>query len=81
MGRRDELGSVTESFIVRDAMGRERVETREILIDTASLPYSYCAFLYDTDFTSWGYAIGYGHSEEQAVERLLEELESRAEDE
>lgn len=45
---------------------------RTILTDSASLPYSHCAWL-DGDFDRF---IEYGLSEEQAVERLIEQLEA-----
>lgn len=47
---------------------------RTILTDTAYLPYSHCAWL---DGEEHG-LIAYGHSEEQAIERLIEQLEDAA---
>lgn len=47
---------------------------RTILTDTAWLPYSHCAFL-DGDEDGF---IEFGHSEEQAIERLIEKLEDAA---
>jgi hypothetical protein len=44
---------------------------RMILTDTAYVPYSFCAFL-DGDEDGF---IEFGHSEEQAIERLIEKLE------
>ncbi len=45
---------------------------RAIITDTAYLPYSHCAWL-DGDADRF---IEFGHSEDQAVERLIEQLEN-----
>jgi hypothetical protein len=47
---------------------------RPIIIDTAHVPYSHCAFLGGANVLTG--PIGFGHSEEQAVERLIEQLDA-----
>lgn len=49
-----------------------------VIIDDAYLPYGHQAYLADTDFTRYGYPVGYGHSPDQAVDALVAELQRRA---
>lgn len=49
-----------------------------IVVDDAYLPYSHKAYLADTDFTRYGFPVGYGHSPDQAVDELVAELQRRA---